>query len=179
MDVIAITTSLALAFDVLLTFRIREISDRREFRLQLLLIVVTSLQSHQALESFTFSHVFDVDITLHVVTDVVANDQIVDFTVISQLEEDFLIEFFIVIQSLLSFFFTDSVALSQCQFCGRILVHVLDQNGLTLRRSVVDSQALILISASTNLKVEGTIHLVLFSTVHTTQFLSHFFLISY
>jgi len=107
MEEIAQSISITFSFNVLLALRVREISHWGEFCHQLNCIVVAVLKCHHALKRITLSIVLHVDITFQVIYCIIANNKLLNFTILWEFQEHILIELFISIQCFLGFYLTD------------------------------------------------------------------------
>jgi len=105
MHVIAVASSLAAPLDELLALRIREISHRRVFRQKDLAIIISISYGFHALDGILFPCELDINVAKQVIADVVADNEIFNFSIVCKLDKYFFVEVFEVLYRLNHVFF--------------------------------------------------------------------------
>ena len=149
-----------------------EVRHWRQFRVYRLAFVPSIVQIHHCLLCMIFSIELNIDIAYQVVSKVITDVHFFNFSVfVFQLDKYVLEKFVEVRLFLLVCEYLPTVGVSSRVV--RILVHVLEQNGLTERGLVVKSRAPISMTTSSNLEVERAVHLVLFRTKYRSEVFRH------
>jgi len=170
----------ALPHFILTTTRLPEVGDRRQLPINGLPIeppIVDIIYSFLCVLFVTELHI---DIPHQVIPQIIAHIHLLDLPIfILQLQKHVLEEIIIMLLRLDIPHYAhgsrqrgDSL-LTRDGFVLRVLIHVLQKDGLRERRFVVKTRALVAMTTRTNFEVEGTIHLVLFCSKDGCKVFSH------
>jgi len=127
MDEIAVAASLALTLSVLAALGLPEVRDWAVFHLYGVLVVV--LAGHGAEDGFglLLGGEFNIEVTDHMLSDVVCHDHVENFSLLGILDKHFLKEFFKVMCSFTELFLGSLDALGEGDSCPWIGINMEEQ----------------------------------------------------
>mmetsp|Transcript_56253 Transcript_56253/g.105463 ORF Transcript_56253/g.105463 Transcript_56253/m.105463 type:complete len:301 (+) Transcript_56253:41-943(+) len=170
---IAVGSSIASGLVKRSAARLSEIGDRGVLGLNQLAAVETACQLHEGSLSILFVVVLHIDIADHVVAQIIHHDQVLNLAVVCQLQEHLHVEGLQVRLRPVIHVVIPGLIVGQGQALRSVGIHMGEQQGLTHRRPVVKSIALVTISTGPDLEVERTVHAILLSSENPRQLLRH------
>lgn len=172
MHEVAVPTTVAVVLLELPAGGLAEVGDRRELGNDGTAGVEPPLQRLEGLGGLVLLPEGDIHVADEVVSEVVADVQVLHLAVLAELVEDVLIEVLEVTLDLAGF---DGVAL-RVEARGdhvRALVHVAEQQGRRDGGTVVQARAAVAVAARADLEVERAVHAVLLRAEDRREVLSH------
>ena len=94
MHEVAVTTSVALTFTVLTALSFSEVSNRRKLCTDYAFRIVPSVKALHGSPCLLLVLEFDINISNHVIADVISDNDLVDLTELTELHENFFIKVF-------------------------------------------------------------------------------------
>ena len=173
MQEIAVAASIAVSFCMLSAFGFSEVSNRYKLCNNCSSCVKKSLHRVHTIQCRIFIDIFDPDISDHVISNVVSDNKILDFTVVSELHEYLFIKVLKVVDCVDEVLFWDfnSICFDNCGI--RILVKVLENHRLGKRWLVMESCASVSMSTGANFEVKRAIYFVLLRTKNFSESFGH------
>lgn len=165
MHVITIPSSFASSLYMLFAFGIKEISDWRELCLDFFPIPKSSICIFLCILSVFFFAVLYIDIANDMITKVINNNHILNFSVFHHLFENFLIKIFAFCHSSIGISSGHIISINESCFNSIVLIHVLKTNSLTDRGLIMYSLATIPIPTSSHLIEKWTVNFIHFSPI--------------
>jgi hypothetical protein len=167
---IAKSTPTTHIFVVIATAGFAKVSNRREFHVHGPAVVIASVHDLQCIWGLFFVFEFDVDMTNHVISEIVHHVQFVQATEFGKLTVQVFVETQKVFSSL---FRTHWCGLAEFGLTDGVLVEILHEEGGGECGFVVQPTAAIGMATGTNFEVKRTVHLIFFGTVNASQVLGH------
>jgi hypothetical protein len=172
MQKIAKSPPTANIFVIIATASFAKVGDRREFHVHGPAIVIAPVHDLHCIRSLFFVLEFDVDVTNHVISEIVHHVQFVQATEFGK----FRVHVFVKTQKVFGGLFgTHGWGLAEFGLTYGVLVEMLDEEGGGECGFVVQPTAAIRMATGTNFEVKRTIHLVFFGAVNAGQVLGHCF----
>lgn len=130
MHEVAETSSFASSFVVLPTFGLPKVSDWRELGVDHLASVVAAVHALHGFVSLLFILKLDINVTYHVVADVVGHNHLIKLTILRKFHVDLLVEIFKVGHCGNQVFLWYIATVSKGDGGIGVLVHVVEDHGL-------------------------------------------------
>lgn len=123
-DEVAVASSFTFALTVLSALCFSEVTDGTVLNSNLVVIIILSILVLVARFCLLFVAELNIDVSDHVLADVVDHHHINDLTVSAELDEDLFVEFFKMLCCLEEFFLTNLEAICKRNSCHRVAVQV-------------------------------------------------------
>ena len=117
--------------------------------------------------------IFDIDVSNHVFSDVISDDDFFEFAELCKLSENFLIKVFKVVYGLNQTLLWHIQPIRKGYGCRWVIIEVRKHHGLGDGWLIVNTCAGLPMTAGSNLEIEGTVHLVLLCTENFRQTFCH------
>lgn len=150
--------TVALAFIVLSALAFSEVSNWGVLAHNHSSSVISSVESIEGTLCLFLSDELDVDISDHVVSDVVHHDHFLQLAELGQFHKHFLIEVLKVVHCLNQCFLWHIQPICKCHCSRRILIEMGKGNSLGEGWFVMNTGASVTMPAGTNLKIEWTVN---------------------
>lgn len=173
MHIIAIATSFACSLYVLFAFCVQEISDRRELSLNLFSVQKPTIGILLSILCILLFTVFDINIANNVISQIINNNHILDFTILHHLFENIFIKILAFGHSGIRICSTHIVSINKSSLHSIVLIHVLQTDSLTNWRFVMNSLTAVTVPAGPHFIEKRAIHLIHFGTIDFGEPVSH------
>ena len=173
MHVVTITSSFTSSFNMLFTFCIQKISDRREFRFDFLAIKKSPIGIFLGIFRILLFAIFHINIPHNMISEVIHNNHIFDLSVFHHLFKNFLVEILTLGHCFIGILPAHIVAVDQRSFYCIVFIHVLETDSLAYGRFIVNSLATIPVPASAHFVEKWTVDFVHLCTVDLGKPISH------
>lgn len=173
MQEVAVAATVAMAFCVFAALCFSEVGHRHELGHDAAARVVQPLHGLHCEFRGVFVHKLNPHVANHVVSNIVGHNEIFNFTVLGELHKDFFVKVLKMVDSV------DELSLGDVELVGLrdgrvgILVEMLEDHRLREGRFVVEPSAGVPMATGSDFEIKGTVYLVLFGAVNTSEFFSH------